>query len=158
MLIYRYRIFDRHRVSVASLAILIDDDPNWRPRNYISEMWESSWQFHFPILKILDYESKKQWLMSHQNPLAIVILAQLGVIETKKDHIKRLDFKTELTRLLFEKGWEGKRILDLYRLLDGILALPKNLEIEYNDRMKKREEEKKMSYITTAPTELILEQ
>ncbi len=37
MYIYNYRIFDRHRKSVASLAILADEDPNWRPDRHVGK-------------------------------------------------------------------------------------------------------------------------
>jgi hypothetical protein len=150
MMIYRYRIFDRYRMPVASLAILIDDSPIWRPDIYHSELWGSIWQLKFPIIKILDYQEKKQTLINHQNPFAIVILAQLGVIETKGDPGKRLDFKLYLTRMLYDKGWNKKQILDLYKFLDGLLALPRDLKIEYNTEVKKIEKERKVSYITTA--------
>lgn len=150
MMIYRYRIFDWHRCPVASLAILIDDSPTWRPDLYHSELWDSVWQLKFPILKILDFRTQKQALLKHKNPFAIVILAQLGVIETMGDPSRRLDFKVHLTRMLFEKGWDKRKILDLYKFLDGLLALPQDLKLEYNDRVKKIEKERKVSYITTA--------
>lgn len=31
MFVYNYRIFDRYDRPVASLAVLADDDPGWRP-------------------------------------------------------------------------------------------------------------------------------
>jgi len=34
MFIYRYRIFDIYKKDIASLAILIDGNPNWRPNQY----------------------------------------------------------------------------------------------------------------------------
>jgi hypothetical protein len=150
MMIYRYRIYDRYRTQVASLAILIDDSPTWRPDTYISELWDSVWLLKFPILKILDFRSQKETLINHPNPFAIVILAQLGVIETSGNFDRRLKLKIHLTRLLFEKGWDKKKILDFYKFMDGLLTLPKDLKIEYNVEVKKIEEEKKVSYITTA--------
>jgi hypothetical protein len=37
MLIYAYRIYDRYRRPVISLAILCDDDPQWRPNQFTTE-------------------------------------------------------------------------------------------------------------------------
>lgn len=150
MMMFRYRIFDRYRTPVASLAILIDSNFNWRPNFYQSALWDSIWQFKFPILKILDFRSHKESLINSPNPFAIVILAQLGVIETAGDPKKRLDFKIYLTRLLLERDWDKNKIFYLYKFLDGLLALPLNLKIDYTRVMRKLEEEKKVSYITSA--------
>ena len=38
MYIYRYRIYDRYRHPILSLAILGDDDPDWRPDRYETEL------------------------------------------------------------------------------------------------------------------------
>lgn len=32
MYVYNYRIFDRYKKPIISVAILADDDPNWHPR------------------------------------------------------------------------------------------------------------------------------
>jgi hypothetical protein len=34
MFIYSYRVCDRYRRPVVSLAVLCDDNPNWRPDNF----------------------------------------------------------------------------------------------------------------------------
>jgi hypothetical protein len=150
MMIYRYRIFDRYRTNIASMAILSDNNKNWRPTLYYTEQWGSSLQLSFPILKILDYKAQKQSLLENKNPFALVILAQLGAIETAKNKDKRLDFKIFLTRKLFERGWDKNKILTFYRFLDGLLILPKSLKLLYHQEVVKIEEEKKVSFMTTA--------
>ena len=39
MYIYNYRIYDRYRKPVVSLAILADDRETWRPDRYREELW-----------------------------------------------------------------------------------------------------------------------
>jgi hypothetical protein len=39
MHVYNYRIFDRYDLEVISLAILADDDPDWRPSSYEYGRW-----------------------------------------------------------------------------------------------------------------------
>ncbi|MGM3306719.1 hypothetical protein ACSQ6I_12230 [Anabaena sp. WFMT] len=34
MYTYNYRLFDRHQKRVISLAVLADEEPNWRPDSY----------------------------------------------------------------------------------------------------------------------------
>jgi hypothetical protein len=38
MYVYNYRLFDRHDRRVASLAVLADDDPSWRPEGHEYEL------------------------------------------------------------------------------------------------------------------------
>jgi len=55
MYIYHYRLFDRYRVRVVSLAVLSDDEPNYRPCEYHTEDWGCELTFRFPIVKVLDW-------------------------------------------------------------------------------------------------------
>ena len=48
MLIYYNRLKDVYRRPVASIAVLSDDDPNWRPSVYQDELWGSKIKFEFP--------------------------------------------------------------------------------------------------------------
>lgn len=41
MPVYHYRLFDRYNGSVASLAILGDDRPTWKPDQFSHELWGS---------------------------------------------------------------------------------------------------------------------
>ncbi|MCK5887058.1 MAG: DUF4351 domain-containing protein [Alcanivorax sp.] len=55
MMIYHYRIFDRFRRPVASLAVLADHQPGWRPRDYRQSVLGCHWTLEFPSVKLLDY-------------------------------------------------------------------------------------------------------
>jgi hypothetical protein len=63
---------------------------------------------------------------------------------------RKLAFKVNLTRLLYKKRWSKDRILHLYRFLEGLLVLPKELDMVYHEEVKKLEGEFKVSYLTTA--------
>lgn len=63
---------------------------------FYDELWDSIWVLKFPILKILDFQSKKEWLINHTNPFDMVILVQLGVIDTAKNPKKRLAARKRL--------------------------------------------------------------
>ena len=39
MYVYNHRIFDRYNRPVASLAVLADDDPNWRPGEFRNSLF-----------------------------------------------------------------------------------------------------------------------
>ncbi|WP_306426890.1 hypothetical protein [Nostoc sp. CHAB 5836] len=51
MFIYNYRIYDRYKRTVASLAILGDEHINWRPNRFGYELFGTKVEFQFPIVK-----------------------------------------------------------------------------------------------------------
>ncbi len=152
MLVYRYRIRDRYHKPIVSIAILIDDKPNWRPQSYRETCYDSHLEIHFLTVKLLDYRQRREELSAMNNRFATVLLAQLAVLETLNDPQARLKAKTALTRALYGKGWEKKDILQLYTLVDWLITLPEELVVHYNNAIKHFEEEKmrNIGYVTTA--------
>jgi len=55
MFIYNYRIFDRYRKEIISLAILTDPSTGFRPQRYERARWGFRHLFEFPIIKLIDY-------------------------------------------------------------------------------------------------------
>lgn len=55
-----------------------------------------------------------------------------------------------LTKLLYEKGYSKKQILELYSFVDWVLTLPEALEKIFLEDLRTYEKEKKMPYITSA--------
>ncbi len=100
--------------------------------------------------KLLDYKGKWGYLERQDNPFAIVVMAHLRALETRKDHLLRKQWKTELTRLLYEKGYSRTAVINLYRFIDWVLTLPDALEEIFLEELKAYEKEKNMPYITSA--------
>jgi len=146
---YRYRLRDRYDKPIASLALLIDNNPRWRPAVYREALWGSSLEMRFPIVKVIDYEAQRAELETSTNPFAAVILAQLAANRYKGPE-ERLDAKKTLTWNLYRKGWSRDKIVSLYTFLDWIMMLPKELEPTYNQYVVEMEEGLKVEYITTA--------
>jgi len=150
MYIYHYRIFDRYRKSVVSVAILADDDPNWRPSTYQrSALSNTKVQFEFSTIKLLDYANQLETLCQYSNPFAIVIWAHLESLKTRKKDNQRLTAKIAVTRALYDHGYSKDYILALFSFIDWVLALPGPLEVEYAKEIETFEQEKKMQYITS---------
>ncbi len=74
---YNHRIGDRYDRTVVSLAVLADDDPNWRPDHYEEELWGCSSKLSWPPVKLLDYADRVPELEASDNPFAKVVLAHL---------------------------------------------------------------------------------
>ncbi len=149
MFIYQYRLFDLHPEAVASLAIFGDDDPNWRPDCYEHELLDSKLSFEYPVAKLLDYNERWAELESDPNPAAVVLMAHLKARATRKDPGSRFRWKKEMVRGLYERGYEKKKIRELFRFIDWVMALPEELEQEFRVEVHKIEEERRMRYVTS---------
>ncbi len=147
---YNYRIYDRYKIPVSSIAILADESPSWNPSPFHYGMWGSTMGLVYLKSKLLDYKDKWPYLEEQNNPFAIVVMAHLKALETKKDHPLRKQWKTELTKLLYKKGYSRSEILNLYSFIDWVLTLPEALEKIFLDDLREYEKEKKMPYITSA--------
>lgn len=149
MYVYNYRIFDRYDRRVASLAVLTDDEPKWRPSAYGYELWGCRAGLEFPLIKLLDYEKERERIEKDRNPFAIVVLAHLQTLATRRDAKKRLHSKLALVRMLYERGYSKQDILELFRFIDWVLVLPEELEEEFAKSVVEYEEAVKMPYVTS---------
>ncbi len=149
MYIYHYRIEDRYDRPVVSLAVLTDDDISWRPNRYTSKLWRCRVSLKFPIVKLLDYESRWNDLEQNTNPFAIVVMAHLKAKATRQDAQTRLQWKKLLAKNLYQRGYSRQDILELLRFIDWLLVLPDKLELEFEQTLKEVTEETKMPYLAT---------
>jgi hypothetical protein len=151
MYIYHYRIYDRYRHRVATLAVLADDDPAWRPAGFSMELWGCRAGIEYPVAKLLDYAGQLGTPPAEPvNPFEVVVQAHLAALATREDPQARLGQKIGLTRRLYRLGLSRKQILAVYAFIDWVMALPRDLAIQYNDAVRSFEEEQKMRYVTTA--------
>jgi len=149
MYVYNYRIFDRFRRGVVSLAVLGDERRGWRPRQFAFRRWGFSLRMQFPMVKLLDYRKNITELESNPNPFAAVVLAHLKTLETRRQPAERCRWKLRLVKGLFERGLTAEGIRQLFRLIDWMMDLPPELEDEFEDQLHRFEEERQMPYITS---------
>lgn len=149
MYVYHYRLFDRYNRSVASLAILGDDRPTWKPNQYSDELWGCEVKFKFPIVKLLDYSQLWTELEESSNRFATVVMAHLKAKETRQDDAGRKRWKLYLTKQLYEKGYHREDIINLFQFIDWVMKLPEELENSFWQEVTQYEEEKKMPYVTS---------
>ena len=84
---YNTRIFDHFGRTVVSLAMLADDDPNWRPKPYDDALWGWSVNMTFPAVKLLDWANREAELEANTNPFARFVLAHLKALETGRSGV-----------------------------------------------------------------------
>ncbi len=105
MLVYNHRIFDRYDHETVSLAILADDDPSWRPDRYEYGRWGFRALIEFPVVKLLDHAGQYERLESDPNPFAVVVLAHLKAMETRRSPAERHLWKVRLVKGRTAAGW-----------------------------------------------------
>lgn len=149
MFTYHYRILDRYNRLVASLAVLADESPTWRPDSYEHELFGCRVRMDFPMVKLLDYEDQLESLVESDNAFGIMTAAHLLTRRTKRKDHRRFDAKWRLTRMLYERGWDRQRVLDLFAIIDWLMFLPPKLEKKLMENVTELEEEKNMPYVTS---------
>jgi hypothetical protein len=149
MYVYHYRIFDRYNMPVASLAVLADDDANWRPREFHESLFDCEAILRFPTAKLLDFAAKDEELEASKNPFAKVVLAHLKARQTKDDPDDRRSWKIRLVRGLFERGFSAKDVRELFRVIDWLMELPPPLKVAFWDDVDKMQQEGRMPFISS---------
>jgi len=147
--VYHYRTFDRFNVPVATFVILTDEEENWRPAEYRTELLGTRVTFEFSTVKLLDYWAQWEELEQSENPFAVVVQGHLTAQQTRGDAQGRLQQKLALTKRLYERGYNKQQVVGLYRFLDWLLRLPEELAAEFDDKLSEYEEEQKMQYVTS---------
>lgn len=148
MYVYNYRIFDKYRTDIVSLAVLADATARFRPSAYTRERWGCALNFHFPTCKLLDLNARWAELEADTNPFALVVMAHLKAQESR-DGVTRKGWKMRLVRLLYQRGYGREDILELFRVLDWLLQLPEDLALEFRRELIAFEEQANMPYITS---------
>ena len=146
---YNSRLEQHLGQPVASLVILTDPNPKWHPRKYKTAIYGTKHTFEFVSLKLLSYEGRADELRTHENPVAVFVLAQLAGMRTRKDVVKRGEAKLDLIRLLQGRGMEEDDLRRWYRYLDWLLILPPEYDRDMWIRVRDQKE-KVMPFVTTA--------
>ena len=146
---YQHRIVDRFARPVVGLVVLGDLNPQWRPDVYETKLWGCELRYKYLICKLMDFEQDAAVLEKDPDPAAVIIAAHLAARRTVGKTRLRRWLRWVLTRRLYEHGYSKEQILDLYRLLDWLLTLPKKATLAFREDLVKYEELKRMPYITS---------
>ncbi|NEQ69554.1 MAG: hypothetical protein F6K21_29505 [Symploca sp. SIO2D2] len=88
-------------------------------------------------------------LAQNPNPLAAIVQAHRTAQIAKKDAGVGYASKLSLIKSLFERGYGREDIVQLFRLIDCFIALPKIEEEQLWQEIQTFKEDKKMPYITS---------
>ncbi|MEH1847107.1 MAG: transposase [Nostoc sp.] len=149
MYTYNYRLFNHHKKRVISLAVLADEQANWRPSSYSYHLGGCRVSLEFPVAKLLDYEQGWKSLEQTTNPFGVIVMAHLKTKATQRNPENRLQWKLSLVRRLYERGYNREDIQELFRFIDWIMVLPKELAFSFKTEVRSYEEADRMRYVTS---------
>ncbi len=154
MYIYNYRTFElliEERTAVVSVAILGDEDVNYRPDEYLVSLFGFELRMKIPIVKIIDYKLKKELrekLETSTNPMSMVVKAQLKSHEVKdSDSERRFEVTKELIRQCYTHGYSEADTRLIMRFFAMVIRLPETFKARIKKVIKKAEEDFKMEYV-----------
>ena len=149
MFIYNYRLFDRYKRPVASLAVLADENKEWKPASYGFAVLGCRHTLEFPVAKLTDYAEKVDELLESDNAFGLITVAHILTQQTRKQHQERYEAKLRLVRLLYQRQWNKQRVIDLFSVLDWLMQLPEWLNSQVWQELETIEESNKVQYITS---------
>jgi hypothetical protein len=145
--VYNYRLFDRYDHEVISLAILADDDPDWRPTQFSYGRWGFRTGTEFPSVKLLDYGRHWEALEASTNPFAVVVMAHLKTQQTRNDPADRQAWKVRLVKGLYDRGLSPEEVVELVRFIDWLMDLPPALEQLFWQEVYRDQEEEAVPHM-----------
>jgi len=149
MFVYNYRLYDRYRRPIASMAVLADEHEQWKPTSYGFETLGCKHTLEFPVAKLTDYHDKVNELLASDNAFALITAAHILTQQTRKKNQARFEAKLRLVRILYQRHWNKQRVIDLFIVVDWLMKLPEWLDQQVWHEIETIEESEKMQYITS---------
>jgi hypothetical protein len=131
MWVYYCRLWDKYGERVVSLAVLADDDPNWRPHGFETETAGCRLRFEFPTFKVLDFADAEAVFARTRNPIALVLAAHQVALATKQDSLAHYEGRFRLGRFLRRHGLEREEVKKLWQVMYTLTRLPEDLELRF---------------------------
>jgi len=153
MYTYNYKVYDKYQLPVVSIALLLDEDPSWRPNSFEMEdpfLKVPYLVFKYHVVKLLDFSTQREALINNKNIFAKIVRIQLSALETQQNLFQRLHDKIELDTELLKSELTEEEISQLKIFLDWILLLPEELMMTYTEQIKEIEKEFGVTFVSSA--------
>ena len=147
MFTYNYRAFDLYNKPVIGLAILGDDRPSWKPNCYSYGLGDSELKYKFAVKKLLDYEWEE--LKANKNPFTMMVMAHLKTQSTTKNLSERAEWKLELIKTLYERGYTDLEVVNLFKFMDKMMTVTPELQEQIKTKIRQYEAEREMPFLST---------
>jgi len=138
----------RYSHPILSAAILGDDHPDWRPNQYVYECAGFRKEVTYPIAKLLDYRGREAELEKHANPVALLVLAHLLALGTRRDNAERRAGKLRLLKIVMDRKMEAEDSALFARLIDWMVDLPAEGQRLLWEEVRRYATEKNMPFLS----------
>lgn len=135
---YRTLIRARFGVPPASLAILGDADPRWRPESYVEEQPATELAFRFGVAKVVEWAGRQAELEAGPDPFGLFVAAHLETLATRKAEAARLEAKRRILGNLLARAGNPVETHAWYRLIDWLMKLPLRVNQELWQELRER--------------------
>jgi len=88
-------------------------------------------------------------LLAWNNAFALITAAHILTQQTRKKNRARYEAKLRLVRILYQRHWDKKRVINLFIVVDWLMKLPEWLDQLVWQEFETIEEREKMQYITS---------
>ncbi|MCX7097520.1 MAG: cytosolic protein [Methylococcales bacterium] len=149
MFVYNYRLYDRYRRPIASMAVLADKHEQWKPDSFGFTVLGCKHTLEFPVAKLTDHQHQVEELLASDNAFALITAAHILTQQTRNKNQARYQAKLRLVRLLYQRHWDKQRVINLFRVVDWLMKLPESLGQQLWQEIETIEESAKMQYITS---------
>ena len=145
--IYNYRIYDRHRGRVASMAITADSGLRATPNRFGYETFGCSFWLDFAVVSLANQAQDLEQLLRDGNPFAILTAAHVLALRTRHKHDERYAAKLHLITRLYQHQWDSRRTMDFARAIGWMMRLPKAMETTLWQEIEQMKKEHTMEYL-----------
>ena len=143
---YNSAVRQMYNQTVVSLAVLADERRDWRPHSFSYGQWGCKMELTFRLAKLLDFEDVDP---ASSNPFATIVAAHGQAQRTRHNPASRRQAKLALVKGLYRSNWSKEDILQLFRLIDWLMALPEDLEEGFYTEIHNFALELNMPFVTS---------
>lgn len=119
---YNYRIIDRYKVPVASIAVFTGRKTQVRPTAYTDELLGTVLSFKYTAYHIFDHD--EQALLQNSNPFSLIVLACQKALLERKLLDKELDAQRwVIINNLLIRGYSKQRIISFLVFLKNFIYI-----------------------------------
>ncbi len=120
MEVYNYRTHDRYQLPVESIALLTDNDPDFRPSEFRQKVISTERVLKFKSIKLMDYSPEK--LQKSGKLFAIALeAAWYGLKSNKLKDESLMSVKMDLLRRLRRRHIEREKIIVLLSFIQAVV-------------------------------------
>jgi len=144
---YNYCLYKDYQLPVASLVVLADAGKRWSQDSFHNDVLGMQMGIRFSVVKLSVYAELVDELLLERNVFAWVTAAHLLARQTHGKKEARYAVKWRLVRLLYDRGWHKRRIIDLFTVIHWLMPLPVDLDrrLRRNIRLLERKVQRGMA-------------